>query len=206
MVSTFTMTIDDQEIVCRAFTLDEYQEFMISRDNGTLKETIFNLLAACCPKAHTLNKHQSELVIVNLWAHSIAQEHILDYTCSCGKTQKVKVNFGHTQLTEHELQPYQLGNAKLHLRYPMLFEEQDKFDMVSQCIERIQVGAENLSIEELSEEEMSQLVGAITDTVVVEIAEHLLEPKPVLGVPVQCECGEHNVHVISGLKEFFKLF
>ncbi|QPI13923.1 baseplate hub subunit [Serratia phage 4S] len=203
----FTLNIDDQILDCRTFTLDEYELFVEAKTTGNLREYTKSLLAACCKQADSLNKHQAELVLINLWARSIAQVHELDWQCGvCGKSHKVKVDFSQAQISEHALPKYRIGEAVLDLRYPKLFEDANKFDMVSNCITGLTVGSENLKIEDLTSIEINELIGAITLENAVEMAELLVRPRPIMGIPINCECGEYGVHVIDGLSNFFRLF
>lgn len=205
--NTFTVSLDDQNINCRSFTLDEYTDLIAAKATGTLNDTVLALMSACVKGSETLNKHQAELVLINLWAQSLSQDHTLSWMCDkCGKSHKVKVNFSQVQTSEHELPKYKLGNAVLNLKYPKLFEDTNKFDMVTRSIESISIGSENLTLEELTTQETMELVEAITLEDATKIAEMLLEPTPYLGVPIKCECGEEGVHVISGFKNFFRLF
>ncbi|WJZ28090.1 baseplate hub [Serratia phage 92A1] len=205
-MDTFKLNIDDQIITCRTFTLDEYSELLAAKANGTLNQAILSLFAACVKSPVALNKHQSELVLINLWARSIAQEHIKTWVCKCGKEHPVKLDFSQAYIPDTELPTYRIGNAVLNLRYPKLFEDSNKFDMVTSCIEGISIGSENLTLEELTTQEQDELVQAITLEIASEIADLLTKPKPIMGVPITCECGEHSVHVIEGLKNFFRLF
>lgn len=201
----FEVNIGTKTIKCRAFTLGEYRDLMQAKLNGNLKEHIQNLLWTCT-NATGLTKQESELLIVKLWAHSTGEVNSdAVHICDCGKENLVSINMNYAQLDEAEDLVYDFKNFKIKFKYPRIFDDSNIARMISTCIDYIIVGEEKLLIDDLTEQELSDLYGAITTEDAKRIADALLKPSIYLAVPVQCECGKSHIKLIKGLKEFFRL-
>lgn len=201
----FDVNIGTKTIKCRAFTLREYKDIISAKAKGGLKEVLEGILWSCT-NATGLTKQESELLIVKLWAHSIGEVN-LDAVkiCECGKENLVSFSINYAQLDEAEDVIYDFKNFKIKFKYPRIFEDSNIPRMISTCIDYIIVGDEKLSIEDLTEQELDDLFTAITTEDAQRIADALLKPSIYLAVPIQCECGKSHVHVVRGLKEFFRL-
>lgn len=201
----FEVNIGQKVIKCRAFTLEEYKDLMQAKLNGKLKETIESILWKCTNCAG-LNKQESELLIVKLWAHSTGEVNSdAVHICDCGKENLVSINMNYAQLDDAEEVIYDFNNFKIKFKYPRLFADSNIARMIGECIDYIIVGNEKLLIDDLTEQELNDLYSAITTEDIQKIAEMLLKPSIYLAVPVECECGKNHLKIIRGLKEFFRL-
>ncbi|ANA49532.1 baseplate hub [Salmonella phage vB_SnwM_CGG4-1] len=202
----FEVLIGEKTIECRAFTLEEYKNLIVSKQQGSIKQSVLDLIKNCT-NAKNLNKQESELLLVNLWSHSLGEvNHQNTWVCSCGHETQVPINFTFAQIDEPEELWYNLRHFKIKLRYPNLFEDENIASMISSCIQTIHVNGETIGIEDLNNKEIEDLYSAITEDDIINIKNLLLKPTVQLAVPVKCsECGENHVHIIKGLKEFFKL-
>lgn len=202
----FEVRIGDKTIACRAFTLREYKDLLQAKLEKRLEPFIVSLLNDCTD-AKGLNKQESELLLINLWAHSIGQvnaEHI--WNCDCGNEISVPINLTHAYIDSTGDLLYAFKGFKIKFRYPDLFEDKNPASMVAQCIEHlITDDGQLLSVDDLSEREVNDLYSAITSEDIIRIQEMLLEPTVKMGIPISCSCGKSHVHVISGLTEFFRM-
>lgn len=202
----FNVNVAGKTINCRAFTLREYKDLLKAKLDNDIANCIVQLINKCTD-AKNLNKQESELLIIKLWAHSLGEvNHEHTYVCSCGKEQQVALNFNHVQIdTPDEEMIWDFLNFKVKFKYPEIFDDSNIASMVAKCIEFIDVDGSIIQIDDLSDVELEDLYGAISSESLKNISAMLLKPKVVLAVPISCECGESTVHVIKGLKEFFKL-
>lgn len=202
----FTVDIGDKSINCRAFTLSEYKDLMHAKVKGTLKEELLKVLSACTD-AKNLTKQESELLIVKLWAHSMGEVNSnAVWTCPvCGKETIVSMNLNYAQLEEAEDVIHAFKGFKIKFNYPKLFDDSNIAKMIISCIDAIIVGNDRIELEDLSDQEMNDLIASITNEEAVKISDKLLKPSIYMAVPVVCECGHKEVHITRGLKEFFKL-
>lgn len=202
----FDVKIGSKVVNCRAFTLEEYLGLISAKKDGTLEETINNLILKCS-NAKNLNKQESELLIVNLWAHSMGkvnQENT--WRCSCGHETQTYINLLYTQIDDPDDLWLTIRGIKIKFRYPRIFEDKNTAHMIVSCIESVFVNGENIPVDDLTEEEINDLYAFITEEDIITIKDLLLKPTVQLSVPIKCEsCGASHVHTIRGLKEFFKL-
>lgn len=201
----FDVNIGSKILECRAFTLREYKDLMKAKADGNLKNAVLEVLSKCT-KAHQLTKQESELLLVKLWAHSTGEVNIdTVYTCECEKETLVPVNMNYIQLDDAPEVVYDFKNFKIKFNYPKIFEESNKASMIASCIDYIIVGDEKLKVDDLTDQELSDLYTAITTEDIIKIADMLVNPTIYTAIPIQCECGKSNIKVIRGLKEFFRL-
>lgn len=203
---TFDVKIKNKTIKCRAFTLREYKDLLQAKLESRI-ESFINELISNCTDARDLNKQESELLVINLWAHSLAEVNIeREWSCSCGRSQVVPMTLTRATLGKEPDVIKDFGNFKIVFRYPKLFEDKNRAMMVAGCIDYILTSAgEKLFLSDLSDAELDDLYSVITEKDIKEVYDALVAPKPILAIPISCECGEHTVHVIEGLKEFFKV-
>lgn len=202
----FEARIGDKVIQCRAFTLEEYRDLIKAKADGTIKEYVPELIKNCT-NARGLNRQESELLLVHLWANSLGEvSHQNTWVCSCGHEIPQSINLTFAQIDEPEDLWYSLGGFRIKLRYPNLFEDSNISMMIASCIQYIHVNGETISVDELNDKEIDDLYSAITEDDIARIKSLLLKPTVKLAVPIKCDkCGENHIHVIEGLKEFFKL-
>lgn len=203
---TFTVRLGDKEVNCRAFTLKEYLGLIGARATGTIESTVNNIITNCS-NAKNLTKQEAELLLVNLWAHSLGevnQEHT--WNCSCGHSFQVYMNLLHTQLDEQADPWYSFSGIKIKFRQPKLFDDKNIALMIASCIEAVFVNGESIPVEDLTEAEINDLYGLITEDDMINIKNLLVSPSIYLATPIKCpKCGTSHVHTIRGLKEFFEL-
>lgn len=205
MIYKFEITVLNKTFQCRAFTLREYKDLMEAKANGTLASVVTRIINDCTD-ARNLNKQESELLLVKLWAHSIGEVNTqATWVCPCGKELSIPVNLTHAQVDSPEELVRDFGAFKIKFRYPKFFEDKEQTKMIVQCIDYIIVGNERLKVDDLTEQELQDLYNAITYDDIKAITEMLLKPTIYLAVPISCECGNKHIHVIKGLKEFFRL-
>lgn len=201
----FKVNVGQKNINCRAFTLREYKKLMESKKDGTLKDTILELIKNCTD-AVDLNKQESELLLVKLWAESLGEINTTgSWVCSCGHEQDVPINISYAQMSDPEPLMYDFTNFQIKFRYPRLFEDANTISMVLNCIEYILVENEKIRIDDLNDKEIDDLYQAITIDDIEKITAMLLKPSIYLGVPISCECGKNDVFTIEGLKNFMRL-
>lgn len=201
----FDVTVSGKSIQCRAFTLEEYKQLIEAKVNKTTEVTVKRLLEECT-NARGLNRQESELLLVNLWAHSVGEvNHENTWVCPEGHETLTSINFTSAQIDAPEELWYPLSNFKLKLRYPELFDDKNVAQMIATCIEYIYVNGEMISIDDLNDAEINDLYQAITEEDISRLKELLLKPTVYLAVPVKCkECGATHVEVIKGLADFFR--
>ena len=202
---TFETRISGQHIRCRAFTLEEYIGLIAAKSNGTLSSAI-NELIKNCTNAVGLNKQESELLVVKLWAHSIGEvNHEGSWNCTCGRQIPVPLNYTHATIDAPEDLWYDLDAVRIKFKYPKLFDDSNIAKMISSCIEYVVVNGEQIYPNDLSEQEIEDLYSLITIEDITKIKDMLLKPTVQLSVPITCECGISHIHTIKGLKEFFEI-
>ncbi|WDS61738.1 hypothetical protein [Cronobacter phage vB_Cdu_VP8] len=206
MDNKFTLLVQDKSILCRTFTLDEYEELVMAKLNGSIIQTTKALVQSCAPSATDLPKHWAEYVLVQIWMRSLDElVHHHDWVCSCGKEIPLVLDFNQIQVSDETELVYKLKHLNIKLRYPKLFEDSNTADMIMGCIESIITPKEEIPISELDDQELGDLVGLIEYEDVDAIQKLLLEPQIQMGVPVKCECGNQGVHIIKGFAQFMKL-
>lgn len=201
----FETTINGKLIHCRAFTLGEYLDLIKAKASGTIKDTVQKILKDCTD-AVDLPKHESELLLVRLWAHSLGEvSHTAIYQCECGNEIKTPLNLTYASTINTNELFYQLQGLKIKFKYPKLFDDENIGLMIASCIEYVIVGTEQIFFDDLSEAEIQDLYSAITVEDVKNISEMLLEATIQISVPISCTCGKNHVQTITGLKEFFRI-
>lgn len=203
---TFTLNAG-RPITVRAFTLDEYKELMVAKSENKIVPRVRAIMAACGVPAD-LSKHEAEKALVQLWAESLGEsDHTATWVCECGKEIPVPIKFNQIQTNadpEDQLF-YQLGHLRLKLRYPKIFDDADTVKMIVSCIEYVIAGDEQIALDDMTGIELDELYSYITSDDISAIKNILLKPEPHFAVPIKCECGVDGIHVIKGMKEFFKL-
>lgn len=206
MDNQFTLEVQDKSILCRTFTLDEYEELVKAKLNGSIIQTTKSLVQSCAPSAVDLPKHWAEYVLINIWMRSLDEQiHEHDWVCTCGREIPLVLNFDHIQVSDESELVYKLKHLHIKLRYPKLFEDSNTADMIMGCIESIITPKEEIPLSELDDSELGDLVALIEYEDVDAITKMLLAPQVQMGVPVKCECGNTGIHVISGFAQFMKL-
>ncbi|AWD90350.1 baseplate hub [Erwinia phage Cronus] len=202
----FEIIVAGKTVSCRAFSLREYINLMKAKKDGTILQYVKELILKCTD-AKDLNRQESEYLITQLWAHSLGEVNTQStWECSCGHQMEVPLNLSQVQIDSLEPPVYNFGDFKIQFKYPKLFDDQNHARMIASCIDFIITGNERLSVDDLSAEELNQLYDAITIDDIKVITEQLLKPTVYLAVPIHCEkCGEKHVHIVKGLKEFFRL-
>lgn len=201
----FEVSVSGSDIKCRAFTLEEYIKLINAKIDGKIPSVV-NELIKNCTNARGLNRQESELLLIQLWAHSVGEvNHENIWICPEGHETLTSINFTSAQIDDPEELWYPLANFKIKFKYPKLFEDTNIAQMIAASIEHIHVNGETILVEELNEREINDLYSAITEEDIVRIKDMLLKPTVYLAVPVKCkECGATHVEVIKGLKEFFR--
>lgn len=201
----FEVNVAGKNIECRAFTLEEYKQLIEAKMNGTTESTV-NELIKNCTSATGLNKQESELLLVKLWAHSVGEvNHENIWICPEGHETLTSINFTSAQIDDPEELWYSLANFKIKFKYPKIFEDKHIGMMIVKCIEYIYVNGETISINDLNDRELDDLYSAISQEDIAKIRDMLLKPTVQLAVPVKCsKCGATHVEVIKGLREFFR--
>lgn len=202
----FIARIGQKDIECRAFTLREYKDLLQAKLEGRMEDEILSLFKKCT-NAPELSKHEGELLLVNLWANSIGEVNVeRTWECACGKEIPIPINLMHARVDVTEDLLYSFSDFKVKFRYPGLFQDKNKAQMVAECIEYIVIpDGSTLAVDDLSDTEIEDLYAAITTEDIERISAMLTRPQIQLAVPISCECGESHVHIIKGLKEFFKV-
>lgn len=202
----FIARIVDKDIECRAFTLREYKDLLQAKLEGRMEPAILELFSKCTNAPH-LPKHEGELLLVNLWAHSIGEVNTEQtWQCACGRETLIPINLIQANIDSTEELLYDFPNFKIKFKYPGLFEDKNTAQMVAECIEAIILpDGTMLTVDELSDVEINDLYSSITVNDIENISEMLTRPQVQLAVPISCECGESHVHIIKGLKEFFRI-
>lgn len=202
----FTARILNKNIECRAFTLREYKDLLKAKLDGRMEDEILKLFNKCT-NAERLTKQEGELLLVNLWAQSMGEVNMeRTWQCSCGKEIQVPINLTHASIDSNDELLYSFPGFKIKFKYPGLFEDKNTAQMVAECIDYIITETdEQIKVEDLTDHELEDLYSVITTEDITNIAEMLVKPQLQLAIPISCECGENHVHVIKGLKEFFKM-
>lgn len=208
-----TVSIGKKVISFRFFTLEEYitlLEAQAKNDHQLFKKSVQKLLTECT-NGRDLSKIESELLLIVLIIKSRYQNAPKLYQdCVCGEVLSTDINHNLIQITpsgvnERDL-GYDFGKFKVKLKEPKLFDDDDIISMVVKSIDLIYAKGETISVDELSDAEMTDLLNAITRTDIEKISNLLLDPELVYAVPVKCtKCGEHTVMTIQGFNEFFKI-
>ena len=208
----FSIKVGTNVVKCNVITLNDYIKFLFAKssDNSDLIKKWMTDILKSNTSANDLNKHESELVIVNLLSKSLNETTATqEYECECGNkfnvdidTTKAYINYSDKDISEL----YAFKNFKILFKYPELFADDNVPKMIVDCIDSIFVGDDRISITDLNDAELDDLYSAITPEDMERIRDILLGPKIQLAVPVKCpKCGKSHVHVITGFKEFIRI-
>lgn len=201
----FETKINGKVIHCRAFTLGEYLDLIKAKAAGNIKPVVQKILNDCTD-AKGLLKHESELLLIRLWAQSLGEvSHTATYVCDCGNEIPTPINLTYAGIVGTGELLYQLSGFKVKFKYPKMFDDENIGLMIASCIEYIIVNGEQIFVDDLNETEIQDLYSAITTEDVKNITDMLLEPTIQLAVPIACSCGKNHVQTITGLKEFFRI-
>lgn len=206
----FNVKLADKVVKCTTFNLEDYVKFLFSRgsDNSKLIKKWSTDILKSNTDAVDLDKHDAELVLVNLIARSLNQHKIeQEYVCECGNEFKIAIDSNHATVDYPGSKlVYAFKNFKIGFKWPKLFDNDNVPDMIAKAIDAIYVGDEKIYIDELNEQELNDLYAAITVEDINYIKEMLIAPKVQLAVPVTCpKCGKSHVHVIRGFPEFIRI-
>ncbi len=208
----FKVKLNDGFVDCKTYSLREYLAISIAKTNASsspLKEAYSNLIKNST-NGKDFAKHDAELILINLLANSENEDTpTQEFTCTCGESHKVKINvknayvdYGDSNLAKF----YPFKKFKIELQWPKLWDDDDIPGMIAKSIKAIYVGTERLTIDDLSDVEITDLYSAISEDDINNIKKILLAPKPILPVAINCpHCGKSHVHVISGFKEFLEV-
>lgn len=203
---SFEVNIGSKKISCRAFTLEQYLNLINAKLNKTIEPTIKQLINDCT-NAMGLNKQESELLIIHLWAHSLGEVNKeTTWKCACGHETPTHINLLHSQIDEPDTLEYTIRDIKLALRYPDIFDDSNVGQMIAKCITGIYANGEHINIDDLTDKEIDDLYSIISEDDIIALKEMLLKPSVYLAVPIKCgHCGASHVQVIKGLREFFEI-
>ncbi|MFP9048635.1 hypothetical protein, partial [Enterococcus faecalis] len=88
-----------------------------------------------CTNAKDLNRQESELLLIHLWAHSLGEfNHENSWKSTCGTERPTHINLLHTQIDAPEDLWYTLGDIKIKFRYPKIFDDKNIAHMIVSCI------------------------------------------------------------------------
>ncbi|ASZ76444.1 hypothetical protein [Proteus phage PM2] len=190
----FEITCNDLIYKARYFTLDEYEATLLKITDNNIKEAITTLLIDCVDSYDTnLPKHYAECIFLKLWAHSLG-----------GVTKDLNgvfVNFNYIESPAEKGFIYKIENLSLKMRYPKLFEDSDKLEMVINCIDSVILENETeIKIQDLSSEDIEALYSLLTKDSIIALRDELLRPKPYIAFPLDGE-----IHKIEGFKNLLEV-
>ncbi|ADI96431.1 gp26 baseplate hub subunit [Acinetobacter phage Ac42] len=208
----FNVNTPDQQVSCKALSVSQYLEILSTRGTHNI-EALQNLLIDILDKntnAKNISKHSLEMLIIVLIAKSINEGKVdTPYNCACGRTFSVPIDYSSVQIGYPKdypglKEPLSIGSFKVRLKYPSLFEDQNIYSLIVNSLDQIMTNEQVLKIDELSDVELETLQSLITTEHINKIKDLVLGPKPYVAVPVKCECGKSEVHVIDGFNKLFK--
>lgn len=189
------------EIICnnitynaRYFTLDEYEATLLKITNNHIKEAINGLLIDCIESYDTnLPKHYAECIFLKLWAHSLGNV--------TKELNDVFVNFNYIETPIEKGFIYKVENISLKMRYPKLFEDTDKLEMVINCMDSVILENETeIKISDLSTQDLDALYSILSKDIIVALRDELLRPKPYIAFPF-----EDEIKKIEGFKNLLEV-
>ncbi|AUM58437.1 baseplate hub [Proteus phage phiP4-3] len=190
----FEITCNDITYNARYFTLDEYEDVLNKITDNNIKDAISGLLIDCIDSYDTnLPKHYAECIFLKLWAHSLG-----------GVTKELNgifVNFNYIETPKEKGFIYKLDGLSLKMRYPKLFEDSDKLEMVINCIDSVLLEDQTeIKASELSSDDLNVLYSYLTKDVIFSLRDELLRPKPYIAFPVDDE-----IKTIEGFKNLLEV-
>lgn len=206
---TFTLDIPSiGTINARAFTLKEYFELGVAKIEGRFKDEVQNVVYKCTGQdIYSLDKPEAEYIVAMLWMHSLGEiNHESEYQCECGNEFTIPITFNQIQIDPTKELLKGMKGFSLIFNPAKIYGDSDKVMTFLNSMSYIIIDNEQVAIEDLSEQELSDLQSFITYEDVINITDELLEPTIRLGIPVKCEkCGSYHVHEFNGLTDFMEI-
>lgn len=200
----FEVQVRDKTIKCRAFTLAEYRDLIKAKADGQIKDFVPKLIKECTNTE--LTRAEAEVVLVKLWAHSLGNVNIfVEHKCECGQVLQVPVSLDRANCSKKKPIIQELKGFKLVLKEPKLFDDSNVIQMILKSIDHISVGDEQIKLEDLTDAEQGDFYEAITNDIITELKNKLLESTVELAVPVICDCGKNSVLHLKGLTDFMRI-
>lgn len=213
-MSEIMINIDKHKVKVRPYTLRHLLQVVLARqskDSEKIKLAYNEIINYCVLSDHKFNSHEYKLLIVKLILISEFQyKPEKDFVCeNCQHEFKVEIDQNKIGIDFNgpkELELYKFQKFSIQFKWPDLWADDNKNLMVIQCIDKIIAGDESLEIEDLSNNELDDLLNAITPEHLEKIKKMLLNPVPATVVQCKCpKCDHNHTKVISGFKEFINL-
>lgn len=196
------LTIGSEKYTVDAIEVGEYLEILNSVKNENVSSVVRQLMYD--KFGMNFPKHIAELLFIKLWSYSTGNVCIEeDYTLETGEVVKVPINMNFVTLSESKSEDdliFDISGNLIKFRYPKLFEDNDYVEMVLNCIESVSVNDAIIKVDELTEQEMNELVSMIDENIFNDICNMLLEPKIYLIYSI----GDEN-KILTGFRDIFNL-
>ena len=204
----FTIRLNDKDVEAEAFTLNDYLELTLSKENGTFKEKIQDVVKRCTGlNIFEMKKPEAEYVIMILWLNSLGEvNHEAEYVCECGNEFSIPINFNNVQIDKNNDEFLTYQTLKIHFNSAKVFDDSDDVMAFLKCMDYIILDDNQINISDLSDKEIDDLISIIKYDDMIDIINKLLQPTIRLGIPVKCDvCGKYHVEEFIGLNKFLKL-
>ena len=177
----FTCTYFDREFTFEPMTIREYLKMMVLRDENPDEFKTFIKGLLYTHFGFQPRKALAEFLLVHLIGKSVNEQPTIDL-------DKII-------LTKIDNTTKDFGKFKVEFTNPELFSDDNAALFVASCIDKIYVEDQVLSVDELSDEELSTVFSVIDENIISEIKTHFSQPSMVL--PLK------DGKVLSGFSEIY---
>lgn len=178
----FTCTYFDKEFAFEPMTIREYLQMMVLRDENPEEFKTFIKGLLYTHFGFLPRKPLAEFLLVHLVGKSV--------------NEQVPINLDKIIPTKIDNIIKDFGKFKVEFTNPELFSDDNAAIFVASCIDKIYVADQVLTIDELSDEELSTVFSVIDEHVISEVKMHFSQPSMVLPL--------NDGSVLTGFSEIYE--
>lgn len=186
------ITVGNKQVETTMLSVREYLSIINDADE-MIPKIIFNKIGQPLPK------HLTEQALIKLIAISKKKVIKMKSECTlCHKENKFEVHPDTVCVSDGLGLSHVAGGMVINMRYPMMFEDRDMFEMIDRCIVSFEYADQLFKWENSTENEKDILFKHLTFSDIEAIVEKLQSPQVYAAVPIECECGNQYPAVING--------
>lgn len=186
------ITVGSESVKTTMLTVKEYLSLVSDPDNS-IPSLILNKIGKPLPK------HLAEQALIKLVALSKRKTIKMKSKCViCEHENKFEISPDNVQVTDGIGLTHRVGSITVNLRYPMMFEDRDVFEMIDRCIVSFEYADQKFVWEKSSEAEKDVLFRGLTFADIQDIASKLQSPHVYAATPIVCVCGNQYPAVVEG--------
>lgn len=192
------ITVGNMPVKTKMLTVREYLLIVNDPDNQ-IQNVIFDKIGMELPK------HLTEQALIKLVALSKRKVIKMKSTCPiCSAENKFEILPENIQVTDGSGLTHRAGNILINLRYPMMFEDRDIFEMIDRCIVSFEYADQMFKWENSSEAEKDVLFRHLQFSDIEAMAEKLQSPHVYAATPINCVCGNQYPAVVNGASKILE--